>query len=222
MKFKPFQIEQIARAALVDGALGNWEPGLGKMIFALAWPMIKRANRCLIVAPGQLHRQFRLEAMDKFGLHLTRLRHHGQIKKFGLHLPPLTRHVAQRKTRFFLTNYHDLGQNNRCGGTVPPLAQFLADLAENGAGFDCVVIDEGTKIQANMAFIAIGVRILQPKYRLALTGTPIKNRLESIFWLLWWVAGAIPKAHNLFPYTGTPEARELFANQHLMTELEAA
>ena len=51
MKFKQFQIDQIARAALVDGCIGDREPGLGKMIFATAWPLIKRARRCLIVAP---------------------------------------------------------------------------------------------------------------------------------------------------------------------------
>ncbi len=255
MKFKQFQIDQIARAALVDGCIGDWEPGLGKMIFAIAWPLIKRARRCLIVAPGQLHRQFRIEAMEKFGIHLTGLRHHEQIRRYGidrrLRVDGTAKPLVDRKTlnpqpstRFFLTSYHDLGHNNTAGGTVPPLAKFLADLGKAGAGFDCVVIDEGTRLQANETHVASGVRMLRPKYRLVLTGTPIKNRLESIYWLLWWVAGAgeendqIPMTNDekkkppagtqasgfksqpslRFPYPGTAKARELFANQHLMIE----
>ena len=221
MKFKPFQLEQIATAALVDGLIGDWEPGLGKMVFGLAWPLIKDARRCLIVAPGGLHKQFRDEAMEKFGLHLTDLKHHRQIRPFKLHQP-----APAGPTRFFITSYHDLGYNNTRKGRYPSLAQHLADLEPKGAGFDCVVIDEGTRLQANDSFLSHGIRRLAPRFRLVLTGTPIKNRLESIFWLLWWVAGAGEKQSGValqsrFPYPGTAEARELFANQHLMLETAA-
>ena len=217
MKFRPFQLEQIARAALVDGLIGDWEPGLGKMIFALAWPLIKQARRCLIVAPGQLHHQFQEEALEKFGIHLTPLNHHDQLRKFSLHKPP----PPKARTRFFITTYHQLGYNNTENGTLPPLAHHIATLTSEhkDAGFDCVVIDEGTRLQADEAYIANGVRLLKPKYRLVLTGTPIKNRLESIFWLLWWVAGAsktVSASLARFPYPGTPKARELFADHHLM------
>jgi SNF2 family DNA or RNA helicase len=99
------------------------------------------------------------------------------------------------------------------------MAHHLAMLGPK-AGFDCVVIDEGTRLQADEAHIARGVRLLKPKYRLVLTGTPIKNRLESIFWLLSWVAGA--REEGTFPYPATPKAREVFAEHFLMQEQSIA
>jgi hypothetical protein len=226
MKFKQFQLEQIARSALVHGLICDWEPGLGKMIFGLAWPLIKQARRCLIVAPGGLHHQFREEALKKFGIHLTSLTHHDQITKFGLHKPakPVGGSDGAR-TRFFITTYHELGFNHTEGGELPPMAHHIAML-DKEAGFDCVVIDEGTRLQADETHIANGVRLLKPQYRLVLTGTPIKNRLESIFWLLWWVAGADDdkgaKGIKRFPYPGTPKARELFASHFLLEEQSIA
>ena len=91
----------------------------------------------------------------------------------------------------------------------------LARLAAACDSFDCVVIDEGTRLQANDSCISLGVRILNPRYRLVLTGTPIKNRLESLFWLAWWAAGGNPEPHARWPYPGTSESREEFANHHL-------
>jgi len=58
LKFKPFQREDLARAAMHDGAIIGWEPGLGKTFGAFAWPLIKQATRCLQVVPGGLHRQY--------------------------------------------------------------------------------------------------------------------------------------------------------------------
>ena len=52
LKFKPFQREDPARAAMHDGAIIGWEPGLGKTFSAFAWPLIKQASRCLLVVPG--------------------------------------------------------------------------------------------------------------------------------------------------------------------------
>ena len=216
LKYKPFQFEQIARAALVNGLIGDWEQGLGKMIFALSWPLIKQARRCLIVAPGQLHHQFQQEAREKFGITLTPLTHHRQLRYHQLHKPA----PAGKRTRFYITTYFQLGYNNTENGELPPMAWHIAELAHEhkDAGFDCVVVDEGTRLQANAAHIAKGVRMLKPKYRLVLTGTPIKNRLDSIFHLLGWVAEA---AGVTLPFPATERGRDLFAQYFLMQEREA-
>lgn len=93
----------------------------------------------------------------------------------------------------------------------PTLARVLAHLD----CFDCVIVDEATIIQANEAHLALGVRLLQPKVRYLMSGTPIKNRLESLFWLMHWACGSPSVPTPRFPYEGNSEAREQFANQHL-------
>jgi hypothetical protein len=51
--------------------------------------------------------------------------------------------------------------------------------------------------------------------RYLMSGTPIKNRLESLFWLMHWACGSSPDPTPRFPYAATSDAREQFANQHL-------
>ncbi len=94
----------------------------------------------------------------------------------------------------------------------------LARIINYHDAFDCVVVDEGTKLQGNDAHVALGVRLLTPRYRLVLTATPIKNRLESFFWLAWWAAGGCPEPTALWPYSGSSEAREEFGSHHLQTD----
>ena len=292
MKFKKFQLEDLSRAAMHDGAVLAWEPGLGKSVAAFAWPIIKGAKRILIVAPGGLHQQLRAAAQEHFGIHITSLRNHEQARAFGLHKPPAPPRPTSynlhptASSRFFVTTYTALGFNEGDewpeGGEIDPetedpnfrepceakfnrrvadlgeivvaaqwaaklsgepldvkplvepyfagigetrhgirciwrptMARMLAGWERCGGGFDCVVVDEGTKLQADGSHISQGVRSLAPKYRLVLTGTPIKNRLESIFWLAWWACGGSARATARWPYAGTTEAKEAFANQHL-------
>jgi hypothetical protein len=90
----------------------------------------------------------------------------------------------------------------------------LADLCRDD--FDCVVIDEGTRIKGEETKIGIAVRELDPKYRLVLTATPIKNRLKDIFYLLWWAAGGMAEPHPRFPYGQNDQDK--FAADHLVCE----
>ena len=276
LKLKKFQLEDLARAAMHDGAILAWEPGLGKSLAAFAWPLAKRASRVLLVAPGGLHRQLAETGLEMFGIPVTSLRHSDHARGFRLDRPPL----QGAKPRFFVTTYQDLGFNGgdewldgetvegirepteqrfrrRCAdlrdlviaaqwaakltGTDfdmkaqaapffagigetrhgisciwrPTLARTLAEFTRTGGGFDCVVVDEGTKLQNTESHMSQGVRTLAPRYRLVLTGTPIKNRLESIFWLAWWACGGSARPTARWPYAGTSEAKEAFANQHL-------
>jgi SNF2 family DNA or RNA helicase len=94
----------------------------------------------------------------------------------------------------------------------------LARLIRIHDAFDFVVVDEGVRLQSNDAHIATGVRMLCPRYRLVLSATPIKNRLESLFWLAWWAAGGTAEGNPRWPYAGTIEDREKFASEHLLTD----
>jgi hypothetical protein len=276
LKFPQFQLEDIPRLAILDGAICGWEQGLGKSIAAIALALIKRANRILLVAPDDLHYQHKTSAMEFFGVHLTTLERIEQLNAFGLSRP----HPSKAGPRFFITSFHNLGYNNadewpptvgadaltstrgprmrarleeldtlvpanvaarlrgdkhldahewfrgigaervyENGWTVrcvwkPTLARVLASLDS----FDMVLVDEGTVIQADFAHLAIGVRLLNPRYRYVFTGTPIKNRVESIFWLMKWVCGNQPGPTARFPYAASAEAREEFANHYLQRD----
>lgn len=52
-----------------------------------------------------------------------------------------------------------------------------------------IIIDEGTKIKSNTSLMSLSVRGLRARWRLLLTGTPIKNYINDAFWLLWWALG---------------------------------
>lgn len=254
LKFKQFQIEDLARAACRDSLILSWDKGGGKTYAAFAWPLIKDAKRVLIVALEDLHPQFK-ETGRHFGKSVLPLTGIQDIKAWKLDRP-----AKDGPTKFFITTFQQLGYNGadedqgeeKRDGTIeysetvivrrkrelrqlkskfsfldasenvgktrngfvcvwrPTLATMLA----THNSFDCVVVDEAVRLQANDSYVSIGIRRLQPKLRMALTGTPIKNRLESFFWLGWWVAKSPESANELWPYDPTSEARERFANDH--------
>lgn len=92
----------------------------------------------------------------------------------------------------------------------------LSDLCHRD--FDCVVIDEANKIKGEETAVGIGCRIMDPKYRLVLTATPIKNRLPDIFWLVWWATGGKEDAHARWPYSSQTGESDKFASEFLTTE----
>ena len=94
----------------------------------------------------------------------------------------------------------------------PSLARELKQLEGRGAGFDCVVLDEATMIQGDSK-ISHGVTILNPEFRLLMSGTPAKNKLESIFTLAWWAAGGSETPTPRWPYAR--DGKDTFAKHHL-------
>ena len=107
-----------------------------------------------------------------------------------------------------------VGEEN--GGFRCIYSPSLADLCRDD--FDCVVIDEATRIKGETTLVGVGCRLMRPKYRLVLTATPIKNRLPDIFWLTWWAAGGNKEACARFPYSQDKGQQDLFASEFLVTE----
>ena len=95
---------------------------------------------------------------------------------------------------------------------TPTLSTLLADC------FDCVVCDEAVRLKSGTTYNAEGVLDMRSKYRLALTGTPIKNRLPDIFHLASWVCGNHAEATARWPYGNTAAHRNAFATNHLVME----
>lgn len=85
--------------------------------------------------------------------------------------------------------------------------------------FDCVVVDEGTRLKGE-SFLAAGVLRLRPKYRYVLTATPIKNRLPDMFQLAWWACGGSRVATARFPWA--PGDKDDFADRFCqrMTQID--
>lgn len=96
---------------------------------------------------------------------------------------------------------------------------YSASLAELcRTAFECVVIDEATKIKGQDTLIGIGCRLMNPKYRLVLTATPIKNRLPDLFWLAWWATGGHKEAHPRWPYSSEEGEQVKFSEEFLVCE----
>ena len=94
----------------------------------------------------------------------------------------------------------------------PSLAVLVADL------FEAVVCDEAVRLKSTDSYVSMGVRELRPRYRLVTTATPVKNRLEDIFWLAHWACGGHHEATARWPYANSREAKETFADTHMMIE----
>lgn len=285
LRYKNFQLDDYARAAMRDGCILAHDTGLGKSLAAFSIPLIKdHVKRVLIVAPESLHLQLRETGRNFFGLSLLPLNSQEQFHDWGLDQPAAPLGEGE-KPQFFITTYQALGHNGadeweaakdedgfeipqeqlmarrrelleelgwtrqnhtdlwRCtdhvGCSISEESLFegigtekklphgnvrcvwtptLARLIAIHNAFDFVIVDEGVRLQSNDAHIATGVRTLNPRYRLVLSATPIKNRLESLFWLAWWAAGGTEQANVRWPYAGTTEEREKFASEHLLTD----
>lgn len=63
--------------------------------------------------------------------------------------------------------------------------------------FRAVCVDEGTKIKGDDSLTSKAVRALKAKYRVVASGTPQKNFVVDLFWLLYWSLG---DSSPRFPY----------------------
>ena len=94
----------------------------------------------------------------------------------------------------------------------PSLSTLVADV------FDGVACDEAVRIKSNDSYVSLGVRQLRPRYRLVLTGTPIKNHLIDIFWLIHWACGGHTEPCARWPYGNKNSEKEEFGNTHMFME----
>lgn len=63
--------------------------------------------------------------------------------------------------------------------------------------FRVVCVDEGTKIKGDDSLTSKAVRALKARYRVVASGTPQKNFVTDLFWLLYWALG---DSSPRFPY----------------------
>jgi SNF2 family DNA or RNA helicase len=76
---------------------------------------------------------------------------------------------------------------------VKTAGHYLAHAFADGV----IVVDEGTLAKGNDSLRSKAVRGLRARHRFLLTGTPISNYVNDVFWLLWWTLG---NASLRFPF----------------------
>jgi hypothetical protein len=190
MQLKTFQLDDIARLSLLDGAILSWGTGLGKSMAMFAWAFLKCGwsgrlkvkAPVLIVSPEDLHQQTIGEGVKWFNI-LTE-----PLKDVDLSqpIPP----------GFYIASY-----------------AMLRTLDIKPDAFTCVMLDEGDKSKKSGSDAGRYVRRLTPKYRLIATATPMADRLPDLFWLCSWVCANDPPGAKRWPYAPTQGEYGAFAGR---------
>jgi SNF2 family DNA or RNA helicase/uncharacterized Zn finger protein len=131
--------------------------GLGKTVQSIATLLRLKEDGhldkgCLVVAPASLLSNWEKE-LERFAPSLLVSRFHGPNR------------VINRKFNVFLTTYQ----------TAVRDVEKLKDVA-----FSVLLVDEAHLMKNAETRISRAVKLLQSKYRLALSGTPVENRLEDL------------------------------------------
>ncbi|HXQ48379.1 MAG TPA: DEAD/DEAH box helicase, partial [Thermoplasmata archaeon] len=166
---RPYQTRGLAWAAFLrrfglGGCLAD-DMGLGKTVQTLALRLHARAEGTqdgpwLLVAPTSVVTNWRREA-ERFAPDLRVHIHQGEGRATG---PAFA--DAARTSDLLVTSYALLWRDE-------------ADLGK--VGWDTVVLDEAQNIKNPLSKVAQVSRRLRARHRLALTGTPVENRLTELW-----------------------------------------
>ena len=132
--------------------------GLGKTVQAIAVLLRLRdegllSNGCLIVAPAALLENWERE-LSRFAPSLSVTRYHGTGRVLG-----------RKKHQVFLTTYQTAARD------AVKLEQEI---------FSLLIVDEAHLMKNAETRMARAVKKIKPQFRLALSGTPVENRLEDL------------------------------------------
>lgn len=183
---RPYQREGLGwmhylRRMELGGCLAD-DMGLGKTIQVLALLESRRASRAgpsLVVVPRSLVFNWLQEAA-RFTPRLRVVEHTGPQRDIGA--------LAGRGYDVAITTY----------GTM---RRDVAALRE--VEFDYVILDEAQAIKNHQTAAAKASRLLRARYRLAMSGTPVENRLEELWSLFEFLNPGMLGPSRLFASVGT-------------------
>ncbi|MDR0316276.1 MAG: DEAD/DEAH box helicase family protein [Treponema sp.] len=132
--------------------------GLGKTVQAIAVLLRLREeglleHNCLIIAPAALLENWEKE-LSRFAPSLKVSRYHGTGRR-----------LDRKKYQVFLTTYQTAARDS------DPLKQEI---------FSLLIVDEAHLMKNAETRMSRAVKSLRPQFRLALSGTPVENRLEDL------------------------------------------
>ena len=157
----PYQKEDVEFALFRKNAIIVDEMGLGKTIQAIATAILKKKifgfEKTLVVCPASLKEQWKKE-VEKFS----------DEKALVIEGQPDQRaeQYKQKDIYFFIVNYETVLRDHQ---------------AINKAGIDFLILDEAQRAKNYETKTASSLKRLEAKHKLAITGTPIENRLIDIF-----------------------------------------
>jgi hypothetical protein len=157
-------MQLLARLGL-GGCLAD-DMGLGKTATTLAH-LLERPGPHLVVCPLSVVRNWRTEA-HRFAPKLDVRIHHGS-GRFQLDDPDAVLFSSDPERRVVVTTY----------GLLPRDLEHLADV-----DWSTVVLDEAQMVKNPHTKAARAVRRLRADQKLALTGTPVENRLSELWAIL--------------------------------------
>jgi SNF2 family DNA or RNA helicase len=166
VKLFPYQKEGIIFAAAMGKALIADDMGLGKTIQAIGVAELLKKEfgieNVLIVCPTSLKYQWKSE-IEKFS----------GTDTLVIEGNPLKRAAQYRENKFYkIASYHGLSNDIE---TI------------NKVDFDLIILDEAQKIKNYNTKISKNVKKAKSTYTVALTGTPLENKLEDLYSILQFV-----------------------------------
>ncbi|KAA2261276.1 DEAD/DEAH box helicase [Solihabitans fulvus] len=182
---RPYQRRGLAWLALLDrlglGACLADDMGLGKTVQLLALEALARAETrrqpTLLVCPMSVVGNWQREAA-RFAPTLSVYVHHGGDRLTGADL------------------VHTLGEHDFVITTYALAARDVEVLSE--VDWDRVVLDEAQNIKNSATRQAKAVRQLPARHRVALTGTPVENRLAELWSVMDFVNPGVLGSVNTF------------------------
>lgn len=189
----PFQRASVFRFLAKGRLLLGDDMGLGKTAQAIACATVLvqlgRIDRVLVVCPAPLKSQW-----------VAEWRRFSRVAIAVVEGPPRARRVIYRRFArgSLVVNYEQLRRD--------------VDLVRDWAP-EMVILDEAQRIKNRATQTARAVKRLEPRFRLALTGTPLENRLDELVSIVEWIdAFALEpswrvSAWHTVPGIGTQSAR---------------
>ncbi|MBW2296121.1 MAG: DEAD/DEAH box helicase [Deltaproteobacteria bacterium] len=175
----PYQLDGIAFAVGAGRAILADDMGLGKTIqgIGVAELLSRDADisKVLVICPASLKAQWRIEIMR----------------------------FVDRSCQMILGSAKDraLQYDNECFYTICNYEQVLRDImAIEKVKWDLIIIDEAQRIKNWEAKTSRTIKALRSPFALALSGTPLENRLEELFSVVEFIddrrLGAAFRFHN--------------------------
>lgn len=192
----PYQKEGVRFAVVKGRALIADEMGLGKTIQAIAAAEVLRlhhlADSVLVVCPTSLKYQWKSEIERFTGADVL------IVEGNALHRQQLYEQTAS----FKIVSYHSMAND------VKSLGRLHTDM---------VILDEVQRLKNWQTQIAIVARRIDARYMVALSGTPLENKLEELFSVMELVDQYCLGPYYLFRQESivTDETGKVVGYQHL-------